>query len=1179
MDDKSLPQSITQNVIEPIFFPDEKELCRRLDEFYNTSGVKPEVPPSQIFRGALYAMRRDYIKNNPDWMSQVAHSLREILYQFDRGNKKRSEALDQYGSTYDEKKRAQDVGRYYNLITDIAHHNFTEASKNSLIGGSKEKPIVITYEIFERVVFQFGKILYAVLRRQLDAHKEIDKVFGQGPISINVDDVKSLIGLNPDARQYLFTKADESWLDWFWDNGLLDVIKEKAEDPTRYGYRTPELNYFARMAEKKTKEVVGIMLSVTISKDNFNPEVIDQFLRICSSLPAKQLAKMVSKIRDDGWIKLMSVFNQWGFDYEKIFQILSIAKDYGNILTLAEAVLTVRIKEGFKQTFRGYSSDNPFYFNDISYTKAFNHLVAVDNAYIEKALDLTIKVMSEIVRLGDKTKGNEVFPIQEMFYLFDIDLFSLELGDDKHHSDRENVKDLAATIKILAQKLIEVNCSKPLLVDEVYKKYIQTLPESRSMWRLRLFVLSLCPTAFNPELKQSFSKLFEVMKAGKHYYEIESGTEYKKTLKKSFGVLSPDYQREYISNVFKYFGENFDDKKEEKWYRRDGWQILSSICEFLTEKEREDCEKIFGKKCDSSFEPEPSIGKMHGGTVIPRAAVSQEEFSKFTIVEITEKLRGDWKPEVLYKQNTSDDFLNPLNAEGVGEQLRADITKRLQDYVQNANLFFERDVLDEHYTYSFLRGIQEAIRADKTRATNIQWDKLIETFITIKKSGVTKTFDDNVREREKFDTWLSSWAGVHSATTDVLQELLNENNGKIVIYFNKYRDQIFKILDYLLTYSDPKPQDEELKTAKIKTHSPGDKEEYSISDPFTMAINSVRGRAFQVFVSFIYQDGKQFSKGDKIKITTDVKKLYEEVLKKENTRALMFMFGHYLPSFYFRDKNWMHGLLSQIFPEESAKKHLYIAAWEGYLANNLYEDIFFDPAFQKLYERGLTLTGGEDSKRKYFKELNEGIAVHMALAFVFYHKRFGFDYSLFKEFWKRDVERQSKFVSFIGRMFVSGDNAYINEFLENDQESKERLIKFWEWLLQNYDDPILFIEFGFWINLEKKIFEPIWLAKQIKATLEKTKGVLGWDYALTKSINELAKVAPNETLEIMRLYLLKGSVRSNKMRMPLLADNEWFDTLHVLYNNSGTKNGTYTLIDDLIREGGSTFWNLKKIIN
>ncbi|OQB44548.1 MAG: hypothetical protein BWY03_00070 [Parcubacteria group bacterium ADurb.Bin159] len=992
--------------------------------------------------------------------------------------------------------------------------------------------------------------------------------------------IRELIGLNLDARQYFFTKADENWLDWLWNNGLLDVIKQKVDDPTRYGYRTtPELNYLVRIAEKKAKEVVDIMLSVSIPKDNFNPEIVDQFLRICSSLPAEQLARIVPKIRDDGWVRLMSVFNQWGFDYKKIFQTLAAAKDYENILVLAEAVLTVRAKEETKPTSRDYPSDNPFYFTDLSYTKVFEYLVAVGDQYLEKALEITTRTMAAIVRLGEDAEKNEVFPIHDPFYLFDVDFFSLELGDEKHYSDQENVKDLVVTIKALSQRLIGNNCDKSELVREVYKKYIQTLPESRLMWRLRLFVLSLCPVAFQAELQASFFKLFEVMEDGKHYYEIESGTEYKKALKQSFNVLNFDYQREYVSNVFKHFGQSREDKKEEQWYRRDGWQILSSIYDSLTSEEKEDCEKIFGKKCDPTFEPEPSIGKIVSGFVKPRAAVSQEEFSKLSIADIAKKLRNDWKPEALSKENTSDDFLNPLNAKGVEEQLRVDIAKRLQDYIQNASLFFERDVLDEHYTYSFFRGIQEAIRADKTKAADIQWDKLIEVFIAIKDSGIAKAFNHKIREREKFDAWLLSWTGVHSVMTDVLQELLSENDGKILIDFSKYRSQLFEILSYLLVYPDPEPQDEELGTATIKTHSPGDKEENYVSDPFTMAINSVRGRAFQAFVLFVYQDGKQFSKDDKIKISVDIKELYERVLKKEDTRALMFMFGYYLPSFYFRDRDWIHGLLTQIFPEEATKKHLYLAAWEGYLANNLYEEIFFDQEFQKLYERGLSLTGNEDSKRKYFKELKEGIAVHLALAFVVYHEKFGFDHSLFKKFWKRDVERQSKFISFIGRMFISGDDDRVNEQLKKDPAIKKRLTEFWEWLLKNYDDPKLFVAFGFWMNLEKKIFEPAWLAGQIKATLEKTKGVLEWDYALTKSINELAKAAPKDTLEIARLSLLEGDVRGGKMRMPFMYDEEWFGAIKTLYENAETKGDTYKLIDDLIREGGSTFWRLEEIIN
>ncbi|KKR54385.1 MAG: hypothetical protein UT91_C0017G0019 [Parcubacteria group bacterium GW2011_GWA2_40_23] len=1000
----------------------------------------------------------------------------------------------------------------------------------------------------------------------------------QHPIQPNLEKIRELIGLNFDARQYFFTKVDENWLEWLWSNGLLDIIKQKAEDPTRYGYQTPELNYLARIVDRKPKEIVDIMISVPISKDNFNPEVVDQFLRICSSLPAEEVKRMVRKIMDDGWVRLMSIFNHYGFDYEKIFKTLATAKDHENILILAEAVLSVKSKEEFNQTSPGRLSENPFYFNDISYTKVFEYLVAIDEQYLEKALELATKVITKILCLGDQANKDDVFLTQETFYLFDVDFFSLELNKSGHHSDREHVKELAATIKILTERLLEDSCEKQEFVDDIYKKYIQTLPDSRSMWRLRLFVLSLCPNAFRSELKQSFSKLFEVMESGKHYYEIESGTEYKKTLKHSFGILDSDYQREYISNIFRYFGQARKDKSEEQLYRRDGWQILSSICDYLTEKEKENCEKVFSKKCDSSFEPEPSIGNMRSGFVKPRAPISQDEFGGLTINDIAQKLRNEWKPEFLQKQNTDDDFLNPLNAEGAGEQLRADVAKRLPYYVQNSDLFFERDILDEHYTYSFFRGIQEAIRLDKGKATDIQWGKLLDVFIAVKNSSITKVFDSKTRERERFDYWLSNWTGVHSTMTDVLQELLNENEGKIIIDFSKYRSQLFEIINYLLTYPDPRPQDEELETATMKTHSPGDKEEYYVTDPFSMAINTVRGRAFQLFVSFVYQDGKQFKKEDNIKITEDVKKIYEEILRKENTRALMFMFGHYLSSFYLRDKDWMHGLLAQIFSEDETKKYLYLAAWEGYLANNLYEEIYFDPLFQRLYERGLALTSNEDPKRKYFKDPDEGIAIHIALAFLVYHKRFGFDHLLFKKFWEQDIERQSAFISFIGRMFISGENTQVNEQLKKDSESKERLIKLWEWLLENYDNPKLFAEFGFWVNLEKGIFAPDWLAKQLRATLKKSNGILEWDYALTKSINELARVAPEDTLEIIRLYLLEGGIRSGKIRMPFMYEEEWSGALKTIYERANTKDNTYKLIDDLIREGGSIFWKLEEII-
>ena len=96
---------------------------------------------------------------------------------------------------------------------------------------------------------------------------------------------------------------------------------------------------------------------------------------------------------------------------------------------------------------------------------------------------------------------------------------------------------------------------------------------------------------------------------------------------------------------------------------------------------------------------------------------------------------------------------------------------------------------------------------------------------------------------------------------------------------------MFGIISYLLDNPNPAPEDEKIESAISKTKSP-DESDYTVSDPYSIAINSVRGRAFEAFTLFLYQDGKKFKKEDTIKISTDVKILYEKVLKKENTRAL-----------------------------------------------------------------------------------------------------------------------------------------------------------------------------------------------------------------------------------------------------------------------------------------------------
>ncbi|MBI1833351.1 MAG: hypothetical protein HYR90_00850 [Candidatus Andersenbacteria bacterium] len=985
--------------------------------------------------------------------------------------------------------------------------------------------------------------------------------------------VRELIGLNFDARQYFFTKADEQLLGWLWANGLLDAIKEKPADQTRYWYRTPELHYLATVAKKEPAKVVDIMLQVPISPETFSPEVTDRFLRICVDLPADQLSRLVTKIRDEKWVNLMGGFNQWGFEYNKMLQTLAGAKDYNSMLVLAEAMLAVRPKKEVAEIeHRWRVSENCFYIKDLSETGIFDKLTSVDDQKVDVALGLAVRTIGAVINLGDPSKDKE-FSVDDHLCLIDVDFFSLKAQQKKYSSDREDMRELAVTIKVLTQRLIGNRCDKVDEVRSLYTTHFNSLPDSQAVWRLRLFVLSLCPKVFASDLKTAFYKIFETEK----YQEYTLGAEFSRALRAGFSALAESDQRNYVKQVLAYFGQPGTDKEKNEPRKHSGWKILSSIYLHLTDEEKAQCERVFGRTCDEKYEPEPAIGTMRGGSVRPRGPITPEEFGELPISEIANNLRTLWTPQRLREQNTGDDFLNPLNAEGAGDLFKNDIPKRLQDYANDAKLFFERDVLDQNYTYAFMRGLQEAIHANREEAAKITWEGLITLLQNITEAGTTKPFDQRKRERSFHDGWLTSWDEVHSVMADVIKELLSESGGHKVINYSKHRADLLPILSYLLAYPDPVPADEKIETATSTTTSPG--EETQIADPFSMAINSVRGRAFEVLPLIAYLDGKRFSKEDQVKISPDVKQLYETTLSNENTRAVMFLFGHYLPTFYFRDKVWIGQLLPQIFPDQPEKEYLYTAAWEGYLANNLYEELFFDPAIQKIYERGLVLPNVDDLKQKRFKEPDEGIASHFGLAFMYY-EGFGFDHPLLTAFWsKNDPEQHADFISFLGRAFVSGDNAQANELLKNEPRAKARLIEVWDWMLEHYTDIRPLTEFGVWINLRKNIFDTRWLAEHIRKTLEKTKGKLDWDYGLMMSIEQLAKLAPEDTLIIARLYLLEGGVRTGGNRAPIHLDQEWFEAMKTLYGNSSTRSGSYALINDLVQDGGITFWKLKEVIN
>ncbi len=972
---------------------------------------------------------------------------------------------------------------------------------------------------------------------------------------LNKDRLQELLDVNLDARRYFYHTADERWLDWLWRNGFLNILED--EDPSLDGFRTPELGYLLRMAEKCPAQVVDIMQSIPISTDSRGQEVAYSFLRICRALPADQLARVIDKIRTEQWVELLDeVYSHSGFAYEEMLGTLADANDYESFLPLAEAVLAVRPGEetGHVSTYR----ESPFYLDDLSRTKLFEQLAAVDPEYAERAWALTTSKMAEIMASSDQ------------FLLLDVDFFTLESGQSDGW--QEDVRELAAASIALAVRLIGARCAESGDVRRIYMEHLAPLPDNRVIRRLRLFVLSLCPKAFREELKQAFFSLFAEenrydQMEGKYF--VMSGAEYMKALREGFSALSARDKLDYVQRIKGTFKEPSD-------IRFNGSPLLSMILPYLNEKpELKKQVEEAGFRLDPDCEPRPAIVVGEGGFITPRGPISQQGFGQLPVVEIAGKLRNEWVPEKLSVQNTEGDFLNPLNARGVGDLLRNDMPDRLQEYVKSADRFFERGALDEHYTYAYLVGIQETIRSHRETALRINWGSVVDFLMVIKKSGEGNPFERERLESNRSESWSANWDAVHLVATDVLRDLLTEQDGKALLDFGKYRDRIFEIVSYLLSYPKPSPTDEEfdMPGSSLDVRAMRDDADARwATDPLNMAINTVRGRAFEVFDLFVVLDGKE--------IRDDVKELYEGALEREDTRALMAMFGRSLPMCYFRDKDWARKLLPRIFPRDPAKKWLHSAAWEGFLSKGLYFEMISDPEIQDIYLRGLVLTDADYPRRqRHFVEPDEGISEHLALAFMYYEE-FGLDQPLLKAFWNNDSPTQhAHFVNFVGRSCISRDKA--EESFEFSREVKRRIRELWDWLLKKGEEREVYMEFGHWINLDKEIFEPDWLAKRVRETLERANGFLTWDNGLVKASPQLAQAAPEDTLDIARLYLHEGGVRGKNQRVLWLweSDNQWIEALEILHCNPSTKSGTESLINRLVGEGGRAFWPLKGLLD
>src|SRR3989339_48773 len=1182
MDEKGLNPNINETFE---IKPHQKWICDYLDRLNEKEKICSDaVIPSNLIIGALIAIHNK--EKNPDWMAQSAHSYREIFYWLggkrDKGvffkiksfsygwlhklgirnkaierivnykiNSQNKKKIEYVLQVLHEQKRAEIIAntlyKIYLAFTKISHHFAKKDSRKDTIKIFRQLGIIVdeknfpTNDNFIDLVRIFENVLRESSLDPLKIHENIDLFIKER--NKDAPYLRLLFSLNYDAKRFFFYQADENWLSWLWKNGFLDNIKKKAENSNQYSFRMPELNYLVKVTEKKPVEVIEIIKSIEISGQNFNPEVVDRFLWIARSLPVDKVGELVEGGRIGKWIYLMHAYNfrKSGYEFMEIIKNIEKAKEYKALLGLAKSLLS--IKKEIKNDTESFGEDNPFYIADLDASGVFSALADIDNdEHTESALILTVEKLSEIVKLGG-VNNEKVFDYQDLFSLLDVDIFTLEVEESGGISYRQDVKNLVATIKKLIERTIGNNCGDEKKARKMFE-HINNLSSCRSSWRIKLFALSQCPEVFKRELKEAFFRVFI-----DDYYQIEGGTEYKKTLGTAFYVLEKTDRQKYIDKVFEFFSKKDAEKENDKevWHRRTGWEILSVIYSIgLLNKEYENkCEQVFGKKPKKDYEPEPVIGETRGGTVIDR---SPFELAGFSTDQIAVNLKSEWTVKKIADLYKNDDFLRPRNAEGLGDALKEDIKVRTTEYLENINKFFDREKMHSHYVYSILRGIDDILR-NKQQLKPEQIKQIFDFFKIIISSGKKEAF---IAEKSE-NGWLADWITVCRTMTDILLYTTENKETRKEIH-SDHKEFIKNCIAYLLTITQSLSAEEE-------------KPEYG--ELYTVAINSVRGRAYELLVVFTENDGNVLS--------DDVKSIFKKTLK-DNSLAVRFVIGRYLATLYFRDKDFVKGLFSDIFTiKNSDKKDVYLATWEGYLSSSLYGELFNE--LKEYYVNAINFNPEEYTKRKYYKGLDEALAIHLALAFIYLDLKIGDP--LFEEFWKAEnTKRQEEFISFIGQKCFSRNNF---EYGEEDKFDRNKMIEFWNWALNKKLNPKILSGFGFWVNPKKEIIDDNLLADKIAETMEQSDGDIDWDYGIIERLLKFAEKNKEKTLQIIKNYFLDEDNNLNQhRRVPMFStDNEIKEALKYIYNNSDSevKEKVEALIGLLIEKGSDMFWGLKEIIN
>lgn len=955
------------------------------------------------------------------------------------------------------------------------------------------------------------------------------------------DELYALFQASLAARRRFYLVADGRWLGWLWKNGFLDVLKEGGMSVPDDEPDPPELGYLSRMAPEDPKLVADIIRGIPVTETGFTARMVENLLWVSSRLPAGELARVIPKVSDEGWVGILARHGHRKFGHHGIITELHTAGNHEELLTLAEALLALRPMAELAQP--PFDDQGPLHFSDLSCGGLFRCLADIGDSHVERALSLVLRTLGGIVeRRGIRGVG-AAFELFDNLFLPDVDLFSVRMDGSRVTSPDNDAHKLAAALRQLAERHIRLSRADSKRIRKFHAENVAPLPDSWAMWRVRLFFSGSVPDILKADFREALFKIF----AHEECRALVTDAEYLHALGRGFQTLSGSDQRRFVRQLC--------ELTQSGQHPALVGDALSVIHRHLTPGELNAANRL-GITVDPCFKPESPAERMNREPRLPRHPMNRDELEHFPVPTIAEQLKASWSPVELGK--SGDGTWRTPGTEGVGDMLAHDMRKRPDVYAAHAGLFFDRDRLDPHHTYVCLEEVRRAIREKPDLRARMDGKVIVDCCLGIVASNKADPFG-HVRRTDKdgFAAWLGSWQSVLCAVARIVREMLYGTDSPVLPDVMARRDQIVEIVAHLLSAPDPMLQD-----------GSGDA---AWEDPFGLAINSTRGTAFEALVLLAHWEAQSRESEGKGKLAGDIRRLFEDTLANTTTAAIMSMYGRYFVALRSLDESWGTGLLGDIFPEEPPRQGLFGAAWTGYLLCTPPVQIQSDPRIHDLYKRGTRLSSAVAPDAKRFRYLVERLAYHLARFFVG-SPEFGPGHPVLDFFWDQGTPKlRAGFVREVGEMAFTGGTGL------GDSLSR-KLLRFWDTAIREQQPKDVLVEFGHWVNARSPVIGIADLAGLVRRTLVATGGELSRPTELELSIVALAGRAPTDTLEIARAHLSWGGAQGNGALPPLDARSHWHQAIRILSETPSLKEEVRSLVGDLLATGNPEFESLMEAL-